>query len=252
MSDEMGIQTENERDGYTEALLIRLQTPSPSEPASIAGRKLGRLTPLFPTGICSDVGGTVWACRCSCGNFVNVPYESLVTREIRSCGCDRKEVTRRGCDGDMSGLWKGMIRILRPVQPEIYSRYICKCECGKMLEMTAEELTTHKVISCGCLEKSLVGDIDLIHCSHHPLKGAWNYLRTKSDVCDEWLTYENFYNWSYLHGWQPGLVLCRERKDAEYGPDNCYWGTREDLARTRAPRRTRREIVADGFGRLIR
>ena len=252
MAEEVDNQQVEQQDDYTEGLLIRLKTPPQSEPVPLAGVKVGRLIALFPTGMYSETGGTLWTCKCACGGFVNVPYNALVMKEIRSCGCDKKEVVRRGCDGDMSGLWKGMIHILRPVQPEVYTKYICRCECGQMLEMTAEELTTHKAISCGCLEKSLVGDIDLVRCAHHPLRSSWAYLRTKEGVCEEWLTYENFYNWAYLHGWQPGLVLCQERSSDGYDPDNCYWGTRGDLAKNRSRRRTRREIVADGFGRLVR
>ena len=240
------------QEDYTDALMIRLRTQSPTEPVPLAGRRIGRLTCLFPTERYSEVGGTMWVCRCACGNYVNVPYTALIMKDVRSCGCDKKEVTRKGCDGDMSGLWKGMVHILRPVQPEIYTKYFCKCECGRMLEMTAEELTTHKVISCGCLERSLVGEEDLVMCSHHPLKGAWNHMLKKGDVCEEWEDYERFYNWAYLHGWRPGMVLCREDPKEGYDPDNCFWGSREDLAKTRARRRTRREILADGFGRLVR
>lgn len=255
MTNETGTSTnamDISQDEYTEALLIRLRTPPRSEPVQLAGRRMGKLTCLFPTGMYSEVGGTLWACKCACGQFVNVPYTALVMKDIRSCGCDRKEVLRKGCEGDMSGLWKGMVRVLRPVQPEVYTRYICQCECGTVLEMSAEDLTTHKVVSCGCLEKSLVGEVDLMDCAHHPLKNAWHHLRTKDSMCEEWQDYRMFYTWSYLHGWHPGLVLCRERPGEEYNPDNCYWGTRSDLAKNRARRRTRREVLADGYGRLVR
>lgn len=33
----------------------------------------------------------VWKCKCSCGNFINVPGNSLKSGNTRSCGCLRRK-----------------------------------------------------------------------------------------------------------------------------------------------------------------
>ncbi len=57
----------------------------------IAGRRFGRLVALTPTPGRTDHGGIIWHCRCDCGNETDVPYNTLVYANQRSCGCRKKE-----------------------------------------------------------------------------------------------------------------------------------------------------------------
>lgn len=56
----------------------------------ISGQRFDRLTALFP--LKADARGSkIWRCRCDCGNEVDVPYNTLLYCNTRSCGCKKKE-----------------------------------------------------------------------------------------------------------------------------------------------------------------
>lgn len=68
--------------------------------------------------------------------------------------------------------------------------------------------------------------------SKHPLYKTWNNVtqRVKTNkwykdinVCDEWLDFINFYNWSVNNGWENGLTIDRINYKGDYEPLNCRW-----------------------------
>ena len=59
--------------------------------SDITGRRFGRLVALYPSRRYDKSGSVVWRCRCDCRNDVDVPYNSLVYSNQRSCGCQKKE-----------------------------------------------------------------------------------------------------------------------------------------------------------------
>ena len=56
----------------------------------IAGEHFGKLRAIAPTEKRAD-GSVVWRCICSCGKEVQVPYNSLVSGNTKSCGCLKRE-----------------------------------------------------------------------------------------------------------------------------------------------------------------
>jgi hypothetical protein len=44
-------------------------------------------------------------------------------------------------------------------------------------------------------------------------------------VCEEWLNYKNFFEWSMNNGFLPELELDRIDSDKNYCPENCQWIT---------------------------
>ena len=60
-------------------------------PADITGKKFNRLTALYISKRNDPKDGVIWHCRCDCGNEVDVPYNSLVFCNQKSCGCLKKE-----------------------------------------------------------------------------------------------------------------------------------------------------------------
>lgn len=71
----------------------------------------------------------------------------------------------------------------------------------------------------------------------HPLYAIWNAMNTRCnnpncetyknyggrgiDLCIEWGSFLNFYNWSINNGWQRRLNLDRKDNNKGYSPENC-------------------------------
>lgn len=52
----------------------------------LTGQEFGLLTALYPTEQ-RKYRKVVWHCKCKCGNEIDVPSNSLVTGNTKSCGC---------------------------------------------------------------------------------------------------------------------------------------------------------------------
>jgi len=59
--------------------------------SDITGRRFGRLVAQFPSKRNDRSGSVVWRCRCDCGREIDLPYNTLVYTNQKSCGCQKKE-----------------------------------------------------------------------------------------------------------------------------------------------------------------
>ena len=50
-------------------------------------------------------------------------------------------------------------------------------------------------------------------------------------VCDSWLNFEPFYNWSLANGYKEGLSIDRISNNGNYEPSNCRWVTKKEQNR---------------------
>ena len=57
----------------------------------ITGQRFERLVAQYPSKRYDKSGSVVWHCQCDCGNEVDVPYNTLVYANQKSCGCQKKE-----------------------------------------------------------------------------------------------------------------------------------------------------------------
>ena len=82
--------------------------------------------------------------------------------------------------------------------------------------------------------------------SKHPLYKTWNNVtqrvgKHKSykniEVCNDWLTFINFYNWSVKNGWEKGLTIDRINNYGDYQPENCRWVTMKVQSRNQSRNR---------------
>jgi hypothetical protein len=53
-------------------------------------------------------------------------------------------------------------------------------------------------------------------------------------VCEEWQTFEPFYEWSITNGYRDNLSIDRINNDGNYEPGNCKWSTPQEQALNRS------------------
>ena len=72
--------------GDTKHKVERMKKVGKSNFIDITGQKYNKLTAIRPLGIAS-YGGTLWECKCDCGNLHTVEYSNLIRGRVKSCGC---------------------------------------------------------------------------------------------------------------------------------------------------------------------
>ena len=144
--------------------------------------------------------------------------------------------------------------------------WTCQCECGRIKDISADNLKGGKTLSCGCLQKQRVqetigkhGDTD------SRLYNVWSAIKRRCykdyepkfsryggrgiKMCDEWRDdYTAFMEWSLANGYRYDMqrgecTLDRINNDGDYSPDNCRWVSLKKQANNRA---TNRYITFNG------
>lgn len=130
----------------------------------------------------------------------------------------------------------------------------CSCDCGNETIVSSCHLMSGHTKSCGCYAseraKTLAKETRVTHgqrntrlyniwssmierCTLKKQKAYHNYGGRGITVCEEWKTFENFYNWAIENGYSDELTLDRIDNDGNYCPDNCKWSTYKEQARNR-------------------
>lgn len=68
----------------------------------------------------------------------------------------------------------------------------------------------------------------LQRCNNMNSKDFYNYGGRGIKVCEEWLEYINFYNWSIENGYCEGASIDRINPNGDYEPFNCRWITNKE------------------------
>ena len=123
------------------------------------------------------------------------------------------------------------------------SLWLARCDCGTEKVVKVYTLVAG-VQSCGCLISEVTAKRNWKHgYRHHPLYPCWNNMKHRCEnprskewknyggrgikVCEKWQDFESF---AADMGERPSPDHSLERKDnnADYCPENCKWGTREE------------------------
>ena len=121
-----------------------------SKIANLTGKRFGRLVVLNMTEKRKN-RYIVWNCRCDCGNYIEVPSNTLRGGNTKSCGCLQKTKAKRA---NIEGEKYGRLTAVMPTEKRIYRAvvWLCQCECGNTVEVSVNRLNCGLTKSCGCLK----------------------------------------------------------------------------------------------------
>lgn len=116
----------------------------------LANQRFGRLTALWPVGKKSS--GTIWHCKCDCGNECDVGVSQLTTGHTQSCGCYNKDRIHETQVKDLTGQKFGKLTVLYEATEKKYGKttWHCRCDCGQEIDATGNALQRGGIYSCGC------------------------------------------------------------------------------------------------------
>lgn len=194
---------------------------------------------------------------------------------------DMVEKKMHGNMNDLTGKKFGRLTVLRDSgkRAGIAVKWLCKCECKKLVEVRGANLVTHKARSCGCLKKEMAGEqmrkmrlgVTGIKspvykhgdaCGNHQrtrLYRIYNNMKCRCynnkspsysfygargiAMCDDWLgNYSAFKFWALSHGYTDELTIDRINSDGNYEKSNCQWITQSENSKKACRERKERRL----------
>ena len=120
----------------------------------LTGRRFGKLICLEPTKERGASGGTIWKCKCDCGNTCFAVSTQLTQGYKKSCGCLSHPPLK-----DFVGKRFHMLTVLSYAgKRDGMHRWLCQCDCGNKTVVGQTLLQSGKTKSCGCIQKNIILD----------------------------------------------------------------------------------------------
>ena len=128
----------------------------------LRGQVFGRLTVLYR--VASENNKAKWKCQCECGNIKIVRQDSLTGGKIKSCGCLHNEATAHRMSAKLLNCRFGMLTVIEKTNKRSINENIiwkCQCDCGTIIELPTNSLTSGNTKSCGCLQRVKAREIGM-------------------------------------------------------------------------------------------
>ena len=143
---------------------------------------------------------------------------------------------------DLTGNHYGYLEVIKQDTSSKFknTKWICKCQCGKIKSIQGISLKNGKTKSCGCQSHKNLKGINKTHgMTRTHIYQEWLSMRKRCRpnsndaktyynrgirVCQEWdNNFLSFYEWAINNGYDDSLSLDRIDNDAGYFPSNCRW-----------------------------
>lgn len=146
---------------------------------------------------------------------------------------------------DLTGQRFGRLTVIRRAKNRRNLTYwLCKCDCGKEVEVSKGSLVRGYTKSCGCYNLEKIIERNTKHnlnktrihntwvhmkqrCFNKNTQAYANYGGRGITVCEEWKNdFMAFYNWAINNEYTDELTIERVDVNGNYCPENCTWITK--------------------------
>lgn len=240
------------KSGHTVSCGCARKDNRPKTFEDLTGKKFGNLTVVrYLTPEERTTKTYNWLCKCDCGNTIFANASKLKDGHTKSCGCLRKKAKGRNYE-DLTGKHFNHLTVIRELKPEERKarsyNWLCRCDCGKEFQSTANKIKTGTQISCGCLRAEKLKNAStkykysnkrlysvykamLSRCINSADPKYKEYGARGITVCSEWQGengYDVFAEWAFQNGYDPNAerlqcTLDRKNVNGNYEPSNCRW-----------------------------
>jgi hypothetical protein len=134
----------------------------------LSGGRFGKLTVIRVNG--NKGRSRLWLCECDCGEITNVVTVRLRNGHTKSCGCSMFGNRKIDITGNRFGRLIATQSRKSDSTKHKQRIWLCRCDCGRNIEVLTHYLISGDVKSCGCLRIPYLEDMDGSHMDFKDFK----------------------------------------------------------------------------------